>query len=265
MNNSTVRGFQQHSKQLRDKMLKLKRTRQNNTKIWAPADLLRIGDGEIHFLYWFIQGSIMNPSTRWKLRHFWGMCDRHSFAFIAVEAAFRNCFLHGQAVLYEDLMERAIAVFKAPAPFYAYKIAGRLKESKSCLMCDSGYGPDSKALYHPEYIEKGRDLRPIRAFAGATASLWSPRVCGRCAGNDTPLLCRIHLREALLQGNCDLQEQRTYVQDIFKRISRYAQSFVWGYQGTDTPEERAALIEAIGWLNGWRVWLMLCDNELERI
>jgi hypothetical protein len=243
-------------------MLKLKRTRQHTAKIWAPADLLRFGDGEIHFLYWFIQGSIMNPSTRWKLRHSWGMCDRHSFAFIAIEAAFRDFFLHGQAVLYQDLMERAVAAFKAPTPFYAYKIAGRLRESESCLLCEIGYGPDSKALYHPKYIDEGNDLRPIRSFADETEPLWRAKVCGRCAENDTPLLCRIHLRESLHSGNCDLPEQRAYVQDIFKRISRYAHSFVWGYHGTDTMEDRAALIEAIGWLNGWRVWLMLCDRNL---
>src|SRR6266496_3870675 len=43
----------------------------------AP-DRLRLSDGELNFLWWFIQGSIMNPETRFRLHRRWGMCQRHS-------------------------------------------------------------------------------------------------------------------------------------------------------------------------------------------
>jgi hypothetical protein len=45
-------------------------------------------DGEIHYLYWFIQGGIMNVDTRWALRRAWGFCARHAWAALAVEMAF---------------------------------------------------------------------------------------------------------------------------------------------------------------------------------
>lgn len=35
----------------------------------------------------------MNPETRASLRRAWGMCERHAFGFVAVEAAFRSRFL----------------------------------------------------------------------------------------------------------------------------------------------------------------------------
>ncbi|OGO42193.1 MAG: hypothetical protein A2Z04_06485 [Chloroflexi bacterium RBG_16_57_9] len=101
--------------------------------------MIKPSDGEIHFLWHFIQGSIMIPSTRWSLRRNWGMCDRHSFGFIAVEAAYRRGYLHGQAVLYKDLMERAAAAFKAPAPLQAVNVALKLRETEPCLMCKLGY------------------------------------------------------------------------------------------------------------------------------
>jgi hypothetical protein len=71
----------------------------------------KLSDGEIYFLWWFIQGSIMSPMTRKRLWNGWGMCERHAWAFIAVEAAFRGDYLMGPAILYEDLMQRALASF----------------------------------------------------------------------------------------------------------------------------------------------------------
>jgi len=224
--------------------------------------MIKLSDGEIHFLWHFIQGSIMIPETRWSLRRNWGMCDRHSFGFIAVEAAYRCGYLHGQAVLYKDLMERAAAVFKAPAPLQAVNVVLKLRETGPCLMCKLGYGPRSKGIAAPELLEKGKNLEPIRTFAQETAVYWRKHVCGRCAGDGTRPRCRIHFREEFLDRHTDLSEQRALVQYIDAHISRYARSFVWGYHGTDTVEDRAALIEAIGWLSGWQPWLALMGESI---
>lgn len=35
-------------------------------------------------------------------------------------------------------------------------------------------------------------------------------------------------------------------------VLRYSQSFVWGYHGTETDEDRAALLSAVGWCRGWQ-------------
>jgi hypothetical protein len=42
----------------------------------------QLSEGEIHFHYWFIQGSIMIPETRCRLRRAWGLCERHAWGSI---------------------------------------------------------------------------------------------------------------------------------------------------------------------------------------
>jgi hypothetical protein len=37
---------------------------------------------EIRFLWWFIQGSTMNPSTRDRLRKAWRLCERHAWLWM---------------------------------------------------------------------------------------------------------------------------------------------------------------------------------------
>jgi len=224
------------------------------------GDAPDFSDGEVHFIWHFMQGSIMNPATRWKLRRHWGMCDRHGFEFVAVEAAFRHGYLHGQAVLYEDLMKRAVDAFDGWQPLQAAILAFKLREAAPCLMCDLGYGPHSATIAPGERVERGKDLSEIHALAQATQQHWRGLVCGRCAGDGTPLRCRLHLREDLLDHGVNMADQQALVVYIADHITRYALSFVWGHHGTDTAEDRAALVGAIGWCSGWRPWLMLVDG-----
>jgi hypothetical protein len=56
----------------------------------SPSRVWPLPDGEIHYLWWFIQGSIMEPEMRGRLRRTWGA--------LAVEAAYRHGYLHGPAV-----------------------------------------------------------------------------------------------------------------------------------------------------------------------
>ena len=39
----------------------------------------KLSVGEIHYLYWYIQGSIMFPEIRRDLRKAWGFCERHAW------------------------------------------------------------------------------------------------------------------------------------------------------------------------------------------
>ncbi len=203
--------------------------RGNLRPVGLSNDLLRFSNDEIDFFWNFVQGSIMNPETRWSLRHNWGMCDRHSFGFIAAEAAYRHGFLMGQAVLYHDLMERAAAALQATVP---HAVAFRLREKKSCLMCKMGYSLTNGVGVHSERIAEGRNLDPIRAFACETVSCWRDLVCGVCAGNENLSRCRIHLRTDLIRVRPDTSKQREIVKFLFHHISRYMQSFIWDYRST---------------------------------
>jgi hypothetical protein len=220
-------------------------------------DLPALSDGEVHYLWHFIQGAIMVPETRIRLRRAWGMCPRHSFAALAVEAAFRHTYLHGPAVLYEDLMDRAVRAFGVRRPGSGRVVAHRLREQGPCMMCEMGFGPQSTGLASENILRTGRQFGQIRAFVRSTVSSWSAVVCGRCAGNDAWPRCRTHLREDLVGGRGSLPEQRLLVQGVADHVSRYARSFRWEFRGSDTGEDRAALISAVGWCSGWKLWLLL--------
>jgi len=101
----------------------------------SPALPIRLSDGEVHFLWSFIQGSIMIPETRRALRRAWGMCQRHSYGFLAVDAAFRHGWLHAPTILYADLMERARAALDIGGLFWPARLAARLRARGPCLMC----------------------------------------------------------------------------------------------------------------------------------
>jgi hypothetical protein len=101
------------------------------TLIHAPLSI-----GEVGFLHAFIQGSIMDVEVRWRLRHGWGLCPRHSAAWLSLEAAFRPHYLHGPAILYADLMERASAAFAQSHPMRETRVRHRLCARGPCHLCD---------------------------------------------------------------------------------------------------------------------------------
>lgn len=222
----------------------------------ATAERWQLSDGEIHFLWWFIQGSIMELDIRRRLRRAWGFCGRHAWGALAVEAAYRHGYLHGPAVLYMDLMGRALRAFELRGPGQVRRLARRLRATGPCHLCDLNPGRLAGAHVRAERIAEGRDPRALRAFAEQTRRYWWGAVCGRCLGRRSPRRCRPHLVEEASGGDVlDLGAQRAQVQDIVEHLRVYHQSFVWGYHHTETEEDRAALISAVGWCSGWRAWI----------
>lgn len=94
--------------------------------VLTTAGRWQLSDGELHYVWWFIQGSIMEADVRWRLRRAWGMCQRHAWGALAAEAAFRDNYFHGPAILYEDILERALRAFELAGPWPAARIGRRL-------------------------------------------------------------------------------------------------------------------------------------------
>ncbi len=221
---------------------------------WQPSD------GEIHFLYWYMQGSIMVPETRWRLRRAWGMCERHAWGALAVETSYRPTFLHGPAVLYEDIVGRAARTFQGAGPLQALRVARRLRPTGPCMMCEMGYGPGMPAAAAQDIIERGRDFGQLRALAVRTEPHWCWAVCGVCSGDGVAPRCRRHLREAAKGRTLDdLPAQRRLVEAILNDLSIYSKSFVWGNHHLQSDAGRAALISAVGWCSGWRPLMALLE------
>ncbi len=223
----------------------------------TTAEGWQLSDGEIHYLWWFIQGSIMEPHVRSRLRRAWGMCERHAWGALAVEAAFRSDFLHGPALLYEDLMRRALVALELKGQWRAARLARRLRPAGPCHMCEMGLGSASRGMARPELIERGRDTGSLRVFAGRTRAYWWKTVCGQCLGDGSSPRCRPHLLEVVSGGGTvALTSHRALVERILKHLTVYARSFRWECRNTEGDEDRAALLSAVGWCSGWPAWFV---------
>lgn len=216
-----------------------------------------LSPGEVHFLWWFIQGSIMEPETRLRLRRAWGMCERHSVAALSAEAAFRYCYLHGPAILYADLMDRAARAFEMTGPLAGPRLARRLRLRGPCLMCELELGPNSLGGFiSDERVAEGRDVSRLRTFMAESERHWRGAVCGRCACTASAARCRAHLLLDLDRNpGIELAAHRALIAQIAAHINRYRVSFRWERRGTDTAEDRAALVSAVGWCSGWNALL----------
>jgi hypothetical protein len=235
----------------------------STAKVFPAIELSR---GEIAFLWWFIQGGIMEPETRAQMRKAWGLCERHAWGWIAVESAFRPEYMHGPAILYEDLMERVVAFFNVFGPIQTPRVRRRLRERGACLMCESGFGPHSRAFVSDERVSRGRDLDHLRVFARRTLPYWHNAVCGLCAGTDSTIRCRKHfLEEANVTSADYFHFHKEFVIEMSRRLIKYSRSFIWGFHHTRTEDDAAALIMAVGWCSGWGTLLSIMGGPAESL
>lgn len=214
-----------------------------------------LSDGEVDFLWWFIRGSLMDAGVRTRLHAHWGLCPRHSLAFFVVESSFRPHLIHGCTILYSKLMRRAVRRLSIEGlrSLVPDRLALHfLRTSGPCHVCDLGYGPHSQGNVPPARLQQGRDASSAIRFASENCSGWQPYVCGVCSGNGSFALCRPHL-VATPEGDADkcTASQRELVKTIAFHLDRFDNSFRWEQRGTDGPEDRGALIAAIGWCSGW--------------
>jgi hypothetical protein len=221
--------------------------------------------GEIHYLWWYIQGSIMNPYVRLRLLKAWGFCERHAWIAMLVESSLRHCFLMGPAIVYKDIMSLAVKVVHSRWPMKNLQIMARLRERGVCLMCDMDLGPETKGFASEDLIVRGRDVKEICRFAEMTRSYWEKMVCGRCLGNDAWPRCRVHLIEDALKGRmADISRHRAMLCDLKKHITAYSSCFRWELRGTATVEDAASMISAVGWCSGWSPFLSLVGMKKEK-
>jgi len=239
-----------------------KENRRFQTKELPKGSELQLSNGEIHYLYWFIQGSIMAPDMRHRLRRAWGLCERHAWGYILVEAAFYCGYMHGAALLYEDLLTPALSAFHLQGSLRNWRLARNLRNKGPCPMCEMGFGPESKGMARPELIERGRDVTELLTLARKTEIYWEKAICGRCARNGSAQRCRRHLIGDVSMGLIDaLSTHKTLIEYIYHHISLYHRSFRLEFQGSRTDEDMAALISAVGWCSGWKIFLSIYARE----
>lgn len=218
-------------------------------------DQFAITDGEINFLWSFIQGSIVNPETLWSLLSGYGFCQRHAWVHISVEMAFRGQYLLGPAILYAALLENALSAVCVRAPF-SHRW---LRPGRSCLFCSLKIANLSRGACPQSRLIKGRDAHPLRQLALDLREHWGDYVCDVCKRDDGEIRCRRHFGADLkARRPTDLIRQRDLLRDLQGRVIRFQESFTVGKR-TASDQERASLIAAIGWCSGWQPLLALLD------
>lgn len=231
----------------------------NRAVVHEPPLAAPLSDGEVHHFYWFIQGSIMNVGTRARLWRSWGFCERHAWAHLTVETAFRGGFLLGAAILYEDLVERAVHVLRdSPTSLRRWR---RLRPKGPCMMCEMGVFEAGHGVAKPALLARGKSPDRLVTFARECRDHWTGTVCARCDPARDGALCRRHFVEDASRGSSALTHAPcATLEALHARLVVYRKAFTWELRGTDGPEHRAALISAIGWMSGWRPLLRHLDE-----
>ena len=205
---------------------------------------------ELSQLWWFADGAIMNPDTRAHLRRSWGLCTRHAWLYFRVETELRIHPL-GNAVLMADLVRRAAERVTGRGSV-ARKLA-QLDTRGSCFTCD--YGDHGQARFTRQLAQVNCGDATAR-WCRASQRVWQPRMCPACTthAHATPgVLCRTHLisEAARLRGEALPGD---YLVALAERLGRCVKSMT--VDGPDrSPDTDAALVEAIGWVSGWRLGL----------
>ncbi len=221
-----------------------------------------LSDGAVHFFYWFIQGSIMYPDTRDALRRSWGFCERHAWACLSVEMAFRYRFLLGPAILYEELLERAVRHLAIRGPFPRRRLLRALLTKRPCMACELDIENAGRGAFSQNLLDRGRDAEPLRSFALETKGHWRKATCGACSGDGSSLRCRPHLVQDLAaKVGVDQTAHCRNVQSVLTDLTSFYRSLLWGYTGAVTAEQQASIFVAVGWMSGWRPLLALTATQ----
>jgi len=239
------------------------RTGQSDDPDLRRIDFWPLSSGEVHYLYWFIQGSIMNVDTRWALRRGWGLCERHAWAALAVEMSFRPGYLLDPAILYEDLLDCCLARIPTFGPFKALRFARRLRPRGPCIMCDMRIYRAGGGMSAAGLIERGRCTEQLLGLALRHQDYWQDTVCGLCSGGGggVETLCRRHLIEWSKPISSDCFERlRHLLATTERRVRNLGRSYIWENRGSEARQDRAALLTAIGWMSGWRPLLALINE-----
>ena len=157
---------------------------------------LSVTDGEINFLWSFIQGSIMIPETWNALLRGYGFCERHAWIHISVEMSFRDQYLLGPTILYGELIEKSLRAIKSPQCIGLHSLMRRLRAAGRCFLCAMNVKNASAGVSPQARLDRGRDNNQLRNFASKLEPIWRSFLCSDCSGHESggtiPIRCRQH-------------------------------------------------------------------------
>jgi hypothetical protein len=227
------------------------------------GNVLGFTNGEVRFIWHFIRDGAIDADSWRQLMAAWGYCERHAWVALGVEMSFLWGFCMRSADLYLHLIERAAEALRLTVSGKWRSAARRLAERRHCLICE--LDPRRRGLLSDQRLAEGKDITQLRMFAEASAPLWQHDCCPRCIGAaGSGHLCRRHLIDAIKTGAAmDFAGEYRHLTNVARHLERFEKSMSWGRRGTDEPEDRAALVCAVGWCSGWSILTALvCSRDL---
>jgi hypothetical protein len=229
----------------------------------APDETrLAISDGEANCILGFIHDGSIAAEPWHRLMGAWGYCERHAWASLAVEMSALEGFVSRSAFLYFDLLRQAVAILARQTSRNQRAAAKRLAERNPCMLCE--INPRRRGWLSDAELAEAKDQTRLRRFAESLAPLWQGNCCPQCIGAESRgRLCRRHLEAAIrAKQSVSLDDDYRYLLSLLPHVENYARSFMWGYRDSDSPEDRAALLSAIGWCSGWSSLAALVGIDL---
>jgi hypothetical protein len=208
-------------------------------------------DGEANCILGFIHDGSIAAEPWHQLMGAWGYCEHHAWASLAVEMSALEGFVSRSAFLYLDLLRQAVAILAPKASRTRRVVARRLAAHNPCMLCE--INPRRRGWLSDAELSKAKDQTRLRQFAESLAPLWQVNYCPQCNGAERGgRLCRRHL-EATIRANqsVNLDDDYQYLSNLLMHVETYAKSFMWAHRDSEGPDDRAALLSAIGWCSGW--------------
>jgi hypothetical protein len=205
---------------------------------------------EVKQLWWWQRdGAIMTPKIRGQLRRAFGLCPRHTWAQFAAE-----CELSGRpfstAVLYHDLVGWAAkALREAPRRRSSPLPITALQARECCPTCQwlaSSTAPDDPSF--AERQQRVNRLERTRGYLAESRRVSMARSCPHCLDGQG-LLCRPHLLAAD-PASVDADACAAALVELGELVGTLIASMTVGGPVART-QDRAALVEALGWCSGW--------------
>jgi hypothetical protein len=105
-------------------------------------DSLAIADGEVNYLWWFIQGSLMNPDVWQRLMRAWGFCDRHAWVHLNVETCVPPALSARPCLLYSALIQQGLDALAPRLLASRSRVALQLRSAGLCPICEMQLDPE---------------------------------------------------------------------------------------------------------------------------
>ncbi len=213
---------------------------------------LAVTSAELRQLSAFLDGAIMDAGVRHQLWRGWGLCPRHSWAYVLIEIERAGGRPFSATILLEDLLARAVHRVRV-SPTARLVVRG-LRSRGSCVTCDyvaiSGRAASRTEPGDPVALEL-LDLHRSSALLRESWSLLQTVVCADCGAGTGPA-CRLHLlRGGALRSRAELSQ---YLDELHARVAMFLRSMTW--RGPEVgPAEESSWVEAMGWFYGWAVVL----------